>query len=225
MKTITAYVVRTIGFCTHFAWRVIAAAVVLALIAAWYAATHFSMTTDINALISSTSASHQREQELEKAFPQFDTVVAVIDAPTVEQVEAATEALVQRLAPQKNFFRTIVEPQGGAFFAQNGLLFVPADQLGPQLKMFGDAQRLVQVLAGDPSLRGVIRALQFGLLGVQGGQLKLDNMTWPMTLAADTLERVNAGKRASFSWHTLVQAQEPKPGDLLRFLQITAVMN
>jgi uncharacterized protein len=225
MKTITAYVIRSIGFCTHFAWQVTAAAIALALLSGWYAAAHFSLTTDINALISSNTPAHEREQAFEKAFPQFDTIIAVVDAPTVEQVESATQALVGKLAPEKNFFRSIVEPQGGSFFAQNGLLFVPTDQLAPQLKMFGDAQRLVQVLAGDPSLRGVIRALQFGLLGVEGGQLKLDDMTWPMTLAADTLDRVNADKPTSFSWHTLVRGQEPKPADLLRFLQITAVMD
>ncbi len=75
------------------------------------------------------------------------------------------------------------------------------------MKALTQAQRLIQVLAGDPSLRGVIQALQFGLLGVQGGQLTLDNMTWPLTLAANTLDKVNAGQPASFSWHELVQGR------------------
>ena len=115
-----------------------------------------------------------------------------------------------------------MQPKGGSFFAQNGLLFESTADLGPQLKGLTQAQRLIQVLAGDPSLRGVIQALQFGLLGVQGGQITLDNMTWPMTLAADTLEKVNAGKPASFSWHELVQGSAAKPDDLLSFLQIRA---
>ena len=79
-------------------------------------------------------------------------------------------------------FRSIQQPKGGPFFAQNGFLFESTDDLSPQLNMLTQAQRLVQILAGDPSLRGVIQALQFGLLGVQGGQITLDNMTWPMTL-------------------------------------------
>src|ERR1700691_2587639 len=112
MKTITAYVVHSISFCARFAWQVIAAAIILTLVSGWYAGTHFKLTTDINALISTNSPSHQREEAFEKAFPQFDTIVAVVDAPTVEQVEAATAALVQRLAPQKDFFRSIVAPQG-----------------------------------------------------------------------------------------------------------------
>ena len=68
----------------------------------------------------------------------------------------------------------------------------------------------MQVLAGDPSLRGVVRALQFGLLGVQSGKIKLDNMVWPLTLAANTLDQVNANKPASFSWQALVQGQRAK---------------
>jgi hypothetical protein len=225
MKALSSFVVRTIGFCVHFAWWVIAAAIVLTLAASWYSVTHFSMTTDINQLISSTSPGRQRELAFEKAFPQFDSIFVVVDAPTPEMVEAATAALVQKLVPQKNLFRSIEQPQGGAFFAQNGLLFVPVDQLAPQLKGLSEAQRLVQNLAGDPSLRGVVRALQFGLLGVQGGQLKLDDMTWPMTLAANTLDRVLANEPASFSWQTLVRGDEPKTVDLLRFLKIVAVLD
>jgi uncharacterized protein len=225
MKTITALVVRTISFCTHYAWWVIAGAIVLTLVSSWYAATHFLLTTDINQLISSNSEWRQREQIFEKAFPQYQTIIAVIDAPTPELADEATVALVSRLVQQKNLFRSIEEPQGGSFFAQNGLLFESAEQLAPQMKMLTQAQRLLQNLASDPSLGGVIRALQFGLIGVQGGQLKLDDMTWAMTLAANTLDQVNANRPASFSWHVLAQGREPKPNDLRRFLRIQAVLD
>ncbi|MFZ0607414.1 MAG: hopanoid biosynthesis-associated RND transporter HpnN, partial [Xanthobacteraceae bacterium] len=225
MKMITALVVRAIGFCVQFAWPVIAAAVLLTLVSSWYAATHFAMTTDINQLISANIPWRKREAALEKAFPQYDTVTAVINAPSPELVDEATNALVARLSQQKDLFRAIVQPKGGSFFAQNGLLFESTADLGPQLKGLTQAQRLIQVLAGDPSLRGVIQALQFGLLGVQGGQITLDNMTWPLTLAAQTLEKVNAGKPASFSWHELVQGSAAKPDDLLSFLQIRAKLD
>ena len=41
----------------------------------------------------------------------------------------------------------------------------------------------------------------------------------------NTIEQVNAGKPASFSWQVLVQGHKPKPGDLLRFLKIQAVLD
>ncbi len=225
MKTITAFVVRAIRFCTHYAWWVIAGAIVLAIVSGAYAATHFTMTTDINELISTDMPWRKRELTFEKAFPQFQTIVAVIDAPTPELVDEATAALVGRLSQHKQLFRSIEEPQGGAFFARNGLLFEPAEQLASQLKRLGQAQRLLQALASDPSLGGVIRALQYGLIGVQGGQLTLDDMNWAMTLAANTLDRVNANQPASFSWRVLAQGHEPKPSGLLRFLRIRAVLD
>ena len=225
MKTITAFVVRAIGFCIRYAHWVVAGAIVLAVVSAWYAATHFSMTTDINQLISSNSPSRQRELAFEKAFPQFDTIIAVIDAPTPELAQGASAALAARLSEQKNLFHSIAEPQGGQFLARNGLLFVPIDQLAQQTTMLSQAQRLIQVLAADPSLRGAIRGLQFALLGVQSGKLTLDNMVWPLTLAANTLDQVIANKPASFSWLVLVQGHEGKSGDLLRFLRITAALD
>jgi hopanoid biosynthesis associated RND transporter like protein HpnN len=225
MKMLTALVVRAIDFCGQYAWPVIGAALLLAVASSWYAATHFSMTTDINQLISTNIPWRQREAAFEKAFPQYELLDAVIDAPTPELADAATDALVQRLSQQKDLFRSIQQPQGGAFFAQNGFLFEPTDQLEPQLKMLAQAQRLIQVLASDPSLRGVIQALQFGLLGVQGGQITLDNMTWPMTLGANALETVNAGRPASFSWHELVRGGASTPGELRRFLSIQAALD
>ena len=225
MKTITAFVVRAIGFCIHYPRRVVAGAIVITILSTWYAAAHFSLTTDINQLLSSSSPGRQRELAFEKAFPQFDTIVAVVDAPTPELAQEATAALMTRLSPEKKFFKSVAELQGGAFFAQNGLLFESLDQLEPQMSLMTQAQRLVQVLAADPSLRRVIRALQFGLLGVQSGKITLDNMIWPLTLAANTIDQVNENKPASFPWQALVQGTEPKPTELMKFLQIGAVLD
>jgi len=225
MKTITVLVVRAIDFCVHHAWPVIGVALVLTVASSWYAATHFSMTTDINKLISADMPWRQREMAFERAFPQYELIVAVIEAPTPELVAKASDALADRLSQQKDLFRSIQQPQGGAFFAQNGLLFESTDQLGSQLKNLTQAQRLVQVLAGDPSLRGVIQALQFGLLGVQGGRITLDAMTWPMTLGAATIEKVNAGQPATFSWRDLVQGRASTPSERRRFLNIQGVLD
>src|SRR3984893_6672658 len=225
MKTITDLVVRAIGICAQYAWPVIAISILLAVLSSWYAASHFAMTTDVNQLISPNIPWRQREAAFEKAFPQFELIVAVVDAPTPELVDEATSALVKRLSQRKDMFHSIQQPKGGDFFAQNGLLFESPDDLAPQMKMLTQAQRLVQVLAADPTLRGVIQVLQFGLLGVQSGQITLDNMTWPMTLAAETIEKVNAGQPASFSWHELVEGKPAAPDDLLRFIEIRAQLD
>ncbi len=225
MKTITAIVARTIAFCSQNAWAVIVAGLLLAIASSWYSAAHFKMTTNMADLISNDIPWREREAALEKAFPHFQTIVAVINAPTPELADEATAALNQRLSQQKNMFLSIDDPMGGAFFAQNGLLFLNTKDLAARTSMLTQASRLIQVLAGDPSLRGAIQALQFGLLGVQGGRITLDSMTWPMTLAADTIDKVNAGKPASFSWKDLVQGKASPPDQLLRFLSIQAALD
>ncbi len=225
MKTITAIVVRTIAFCSQNAWAVIAAGLLLAIASSWYAAAHFKMTTNMAALISNDIPWREREAALEKAFPHFQTIAAVINAPTPELADEATTALRERLSQQKTTFLSIEDPAGGPFFAQNGLLFLDTKDLATRMSTLTQASRLIQVLAGDPSLRGVIQALQFGLLGVQGGRITLDAMTLPMTLAADTVEQVNAGKPASFSWKSLGQGKPSTPDQLLRFLTIQAALD
>ncbi len=114
MKTITALVVRAIDFCAQNAWPVIVVSILLTVLSSWYAATHFTMTTDVNQLISPNIPWRQREAAFEKAFPQFELIVAVIDAPTPELVDEATDALVQRLSQQKDLFHSIEQPKGGA---------------------------------------------------------------------------------------------------------------
>src|ERR1700692_1537579 len=114
MKLITALVVRAIGFCVQYAWPVIGVSLFAAVLSAWYAPTHFAMTTDVNQLISSNIPWRQREAAFEKAFPQFELIVAVIDAPTPELVDEATAALGQRLSQRKDLFHSIEQTKGGS---------------------------------------------------------------------------------------------------------------
>lgn len=134
MKTTTAFVVWAIAFCCKHAWPVIAAGLLLALASSWYAATHFKMTTNLSELISSHIPWRQREAALERAFPHFKTIVAVVDAPTPELVDAATAALARRLTQHKDMFVSVEDPTGGPFFARNGLLFLKSEDLAARLK-------------------------------------------------------------------------------------------
>jgi uncharacterized protein len=226
MKTTTAFVVRAIAFCWQYAWPIIAGAVLLAIVSSWYSVTHFKMTTNMSQLISGHIPWRERESALEKAFPHFQLITAVIDAPTPELVSESTDALVQRLSQQSNLFQSVVElPPGGPYFAHNGLLFLDDKTLKDKLGGLTQGTRLVQVVAGDPSLRGVLQALQFALLGVQGKRITLDDMARPLTLAADTIDKVNAGQPATFSWSDMLEGKTPAPDQLLRFVNIRAVLD
>jgi hypothetical protein len=53
------------------------------------------------------------------------------------------------------------------------------------------------MLAGDPSLRGVMKAFSFAAGGVQDGEIKLNQLVWRLSLADRTLSDVLAGKLAN----------------------------
>ena len=98
-----------------------------------------------------------------------------------------------------------MQPLGsGEFFDKNGLLFLPAEEVGQLTGQFASAAPLIEIMAGDPSIRGLTGALETGLAGVKRGQVKLDSTARPFNLIAQTVEDVLNKGTATFSWRQLV---------------------
>src|SRR6202011_268789 len=84
---------------------------------------------------------------------------------------------------------------------------------------------LLQKLAADPSLRGALGALSLGIMGVEFGQVSLDDLTRPMTMAGDTANEVLAGRPASFSWRVLASGKPAESRELYRFVEVEPVLD
>ena len=212
-------VVRTVGLCTRHPWSVIALALVLSTMSAVYAVQHFAIKTNINELISPDVPWAQRVKQFLDGFPQRE-ILAVVDAPTPELVEQAATQLEQALEKRPGLFAAVRQPQSGAFFKRNGLLYLSTDEVRSVTAGLGRADALLETLAADPSLRGTLDALSLGLTGVERKEVTLDDMTRPMTMAADTVEAILAGQPATFSWRVFASGKPAEPGDLRRFIEI-----
>ena len=70
------------------------------------------------------------------------------------------------------------------------------------------AEPLIAQLATDPSLRGLVEVMQMGLTGVELEKITLDAMLRPLTVTADTVDSVMAGKPVNFSWQELLAGSE-----------------
>lgn len=113
----TQAVVNIIDLCVR-RWRFTILVGALLLVAcAFYAATRFSINTDIQTLVAQNLPWHQRQVELSKAFPQKGISV-VVTATTPENADVATDALAQWLKQDSELFRDVVEPDSGARRAQ-----------------------------------------------------------------------------------------------------------
>jgi hopanoid biosynthesis associated RND transporter like protein HpnN len=217
---------RVVGFCGRYPWPVVALAVIIAIGSGAYSATHFAITTDVNKLISPDLDWRKRELVYEEAFPgPFSSILVVVDAQTPELAVAATKLLAKRLSKQPKFIHSVRQLDGGPFFERNGLLFQSESDLARTTQGLASAGPIVGTLANDPTLRGLTRALSFGLLAVQSGGAKLNDLVRPLTLSADTLDQVLAGHPASFSWQVLLSGKQPEAKELRHFIEVRPVLN
>ena len=206
---LTSVVVAVIEFCLRHARSVVALAVLLAIGGGLYSATHFVINSDINALLSSNLPWRTREVVFESQFRRYELLDVVVTAPTPELTAAATTALTQALAKETSSFQSVTNSSAAEFFAQHGMLFPPKDQIEKSLAGLSQGAPLIQDLATDESLRGLISAVEDVLLGVRQNKTTLDQVSRAFNMASDSLENVLAGRPASFSWRALVEGQPP----------------
>ncbi|GAO40241.1 hypothetical protein SCH01S_45_00840 [Sphingomonas changbaiensis NBRC 104936] len=181
----------------------------LAALAVLYTARGFAMTTDTGALISPDIEWRRNEAAVERAFPQLtDAIVVIVDGQTPELAEAGAARLSERLSLDRRDFEAVRRPDGGPFFAQQGLLFGSVADVQQTTQALIDAQPLLGAMARDPSLRGIATALSTALTGVADGSASLAQIAQPLARLDDALTASLSGKPAFFSWQQLLAARE-----------------
>lgn len=216
---LTSIVVSIVRTCTRFATLVVVLSLLLAVGACYYAARHFAINTDINTLISPDLDWRKRDNQFEHAFDREKLILAVIEAPTPELASAASRALADKLAGDTRHFESVQPLGSGEFFEKNGLLFLPVEEVGKIAGQLEAAAPLIEIMAGDPSIRGLTGALETGLAGVKRGQVKLDDAERPFNLISQTVEDVVNKKPATFSWRELVSDKPLTDADRRAFIE------
>jgi uncharacterized protein len=222
---LTSIVVSVVKACTRFAPLTVLVALILAITAGYYTSQNFIINTDINTLISPDLDWRKRDNQFEKAFDRDRTILAVVDAPTPELTGAAAAALAQKLSGDVRHFESVQPLGSGAFFEKNGLLFLPAAEVGQLTGQFESAAPLIEIMAGDPSIRGLTGALETGLAGVKRGQLKLDSTERPFTLIAQTVENVMKNGSGTFSWRELTSDKPLTDADRRAFIEFKPILD
>ena len=196
---------RIVAFACRRPWWTLLVALLLTAIAVVFAADRFQMSTDTSALISPNVDWRLDERRMEAAFPQYgDSVLVVIDAATPELAERAAASLAGRMAADPAHFRRVTRPDGGEFFAREGLLFGHEADVAVATQRMIEAQPFLGPLAADPSLRGIAGALDTMLQGVERGDAKLEQIDRPITALANVLDARAAHRPAFFSWQQLL---------------------
>ena len=152
-------------------------AVLLTGAALVYTARHFAMTADTSELISTKLKWRQRELAFEAAFPQLENLALVVVDGATRNWPMPLPDGAAALRERPGLFRSVRQPDGGAFFDRNGILLLPLDDVAATAKGLAKAQPLLASLAADPSLRGILTTLSRTLEGVRHGQATLRDRT------------------------------------------------
>ena len=223
---IVAAVARAVRLSTRHARFMILGFLIVAAFAGVYLSRHIAIDTDSSKLLSSSLPWRQQEMRLNELFPQrTDRIIAVVDATTPEGAEEAAAALANALAPQSDVIRTVTRPDGGDFFARNGILFKSVDEVRSDMAQLIKAEPFLGTLAADPTLHGVLGAISQSIEGVRLGKTTLEGMRPAVTAIADALDAVAQGKHPAFSWRRLITGHAPEPSELRRFINIQPILN
>ncbi|MDB5481971.1 MAG: hopanoid biosynthesis associated transporter-like protein HpnN [Caulobacteraceae bacterium] len=217
---------RLVAFSADHAGVVAAVGFALAVAAMIFTVTHFSLNSDTDQLISWKLPWRQREATFNRLFHiEGDQIVAVIDGATPELAEEAAAALTARLQSRPDLFRFVDRPDGGPYFAREGLLFQDVAQVRDQMDQLVKAQPFLGPLAADPSLRGLAGTLSTVVQGVSAGQVALTDLNRPITGLAGTLDTLRSGRPAFFSWRALISDKPVDRRELRRIVVASPILD
>jgi uncharacterized protein len=219
-------IVRLVGVCVAHAWILVAVVIILCVAMTQYVTHHFAMTTDTYALLSPKLPWRVRQAEFNAAFPaESSDIVVVVDGRTPELSEAAAARLAASLSTRTRLFHTVQRPDGGSFWAHNGLLFASTEDVKTFIAQLLKSQPFLGSMASDPSLRGLANTLSLTLRGVNDSQASTQELRTPIRTLADALQGLALGRPTFFSWRALITGHTPDAGELRHIILIEPVLD
>ncbi|NJL50413.1 MAG: MMPL family transporter [Blastochloris sp.] len=220
-----------VAVCARRAVIVVLLAGLLTGLAGSFTASNFNINTDTGKLISPSVPWRADEIAFDAAFPQrTNLIVAVLDGATPEIADEAAETLAAALAANRSLVNTVSRSDSGQFFDTYGLLLMPKEELDRVTETLIRQQGLLGPLAADPTLRGIVETIRYGLGAVQEGQAPAAEVAKPLDKIAATIEAVLAGKSPYFSparlsWQNLLSDSAASTRDIRRFLLVQPVLD
>ncbi len=191
-------------------WRLVSVAAILATLGmGWYAAGTLGIDTDESKLLSSHLPFRKAERAMNQAFPGHDGLVVVVNGPSAAQADIAADRLLAKLKPQTRLFKAVALPPGTDFFQREGLLYLPQAKLQTLSEQLTRVQPMLGTLFRDPSLRGVMTALDLMTQGVSRHAMQATDLTPALDRFTRTADSVLAGHPQPVKWSDLLGPAMP----------------
>ena len=205
------------------AGRVAAAALVLGAGLGGYTATHLSVDTNTENMLSAQLPWRQAEKQMDRLFPTLDAgIVLVIDGDTPEQAAEAQQRAVTALRARPQWLTRVFAAETEPFFRQNGLLFLDTKALESLADGLNQAQPFIGTLAHDPSLHGLFLLLDRAVTEPAAAGFDLQPA---FGRVAEGITAASEGRRYQLSWQGLLGSPDIGGDPRRKFVEITPRMD
>jgi uncharacterized protein len=222
---VTEWISRLVDACRRHAWPVVLAFALLALLCIGFAWRHLGIDSDTDHLFAASLPWRQQEIAMDREFPQFnDVLVAVVRGATPEESDQTAADLARALEADTGHFRMVTRPDADPFFRHQGLLLLPADDLGKLLDSLLAAQPLIGPLANDPSARGLLYGVSLMAYGVRIQNADLTAYAGALDQLRKVLDASSTTHPIPLSWQQLLGSDIAAQADPMRLVLMHPVM-
>ncbi len=176
------------GLVTRHAWAVVIFFVLFAAMALYYTVTHIGINTDTENMLDEKLPYRQTLKTYKQAFPNhLDVMLLVVDGKHPVAVEKAAKRLAEKLAGEKQAFKSVYLPGTGEFFDKNGLLYLPTSELKKLARDLGRSGLMLSELKRTPTAGKLLSIIPVAAVGSvsddQGGDIGplLDDLNRSLT--------------------------------------------
>ena len=134
-------------------WLVLLLALVLSALSLWYTSQRLEFLTGRDDLMPKNTPFHSDYREFRDEFGSMDDIVVVIESADAERAGAFGTKLYQALAQDKKHFSELFYPYALPFFRNNGLLFMPLEDIKELRRNLTLAAPVLQELSRSPSVQ------------------------------------------------------------------------
>lgn len=211
---------QIVVFSHKLAWPIISAALILSVGLTVFVANNISVRTDTDEMIDPKLPFRQAYTQFQSEFPQIsNTLVMVVRSTIPDAADTVRDELVEVLGKDKAHFTSVHAPGHGAFFAENGLLFLKPQEIEALSDRLAAAQPVLASMVEDPSLSQFFDLLSEGL----------DNADDDESVSAETLdivfkaltpvfESINEGRAQPLSWAKMFDPDLSADDEAVRFI-------
>ena len=200
-------------FSRRRAWWVLVFAVVLSVGSLAYTITHFTISTDMSKMLSQDLPFERAQQRFNKAFPGLSkTLLIVVHSDSQTLSRRGAERLTHWLRRHGRGITQVSQPDGGRFFAREGLLYLSQKALWRLSDRLSQAQPFMATLAAHPTLPRFTALLDTALARARAPGGSLPGLVTVLDGWRKTLRGQEQGRYVVMPWGSLMGVAAPGGG-------------